>query len=67
MAVAEGIHLREQFKSVFRPHMRKGRGQLSKYQVLEIRKAREKHERVRQRMNKYDHFMTQAGALFVLK
>lgn len=69
MVVAEGIHLREQFKSVFRPHMRKAAGRHihTKEHATELRKAREKHERVKQKMAKFDHFMQQAGALFVLK
>ncbi|CAL8125089.1 unnamed protein product [Orchesella dallaii] len=66
MSVAEGIQLREQFKSVFKPHMRKVRGAGGRDNTVELRKARQKHERVRQKMRKLDHFMNQAGALFVL-
>ncbi|ODM97157.1 hypothetical protein Ocin01_09527 [Orchesella cincta] len=66
MSVAEGIQLREQFKSVFKPHMRKVRGMGGKDNTVELRKARQKHERVRQKMRKLDHYLNQAGALFVL-
>lgn len=67
MVAAEGIHLRELFRSVFRSHLQTGKGLSTREVTQDMKKQREKREKIRLKQLRYDQYMHQAGALFVLK
>jgi hypothetical protein len=64
MAAAEGIQLREIFPSSFH---QKSNKQSARMTSVEKKRHRENRDKVRAKQLKLDHFMLQAGALFVLK
>jgi len=65
MLAADGIKLKDSFTGDNRPKLHKS--QPPRENAMEMKHIREKRDKSRAKQLKMDHFMTQGGALFVLK